>query len=268
MSAPSLTGPYTHLPLPAKEVHSIATGPGPPGTVWVTSTGGFLRSSDYGRSWTVENAGIASPSTAWAVTDDRGVLFGADGDAIYTWDGAAWHQSLAMPAVMTLDIGPTGELWASSMGPGVRVFDGRTWREADAGLAHVHGAVQGTHVVSVTPVSAGLTLAATMLEGVGVSHDQGRSWDQLSTGLPLGGVWRILETAPRQLLAATEHGIYTYDLPDTAGAGPGWWLLVATLAVGSGLGLVAAALVATGWRRRPVVAQAILATRATNRHGP
>lgn len=65
-----------------------------------------------------------------------------------------------------LDRGPGGELFASSMGRGIRVLAAGRWKPAQGGLTvHGHGAFPGIHVVSVSALGDGRAYAGTMDEG-------------------------------------------------------------------------------------------------------
>ena len=228
-----INGPYRRLPFPAREVHGIAVDPSDTNIVWATSRAGIWRSTDLGEHWTAQSAGVASPEEAWALSYFDGTPFASDAGAVYRWNGTRWTISSDQRFVVALDVSSDGgRLFASSMGQGVRVFDKHAWTEADQGLAGNHAGTPATHVVSVTDLADGRTLAATMLDGVGVSTDSGRAWIKLRSGLPVGTVWRVLLLKER-LVAATDQGVYAYPGKRDTAAGPGWWLL---MVVGSLLG--------------------------------
>ena len=236
----SLDGPYRKLPFPSFEVHGIAVDPANPNVVWASSRGGFWRTADGGAHWTSESTGLNQRQEAWAITFFLGQVLGSDGVGVYRWDGSAWQRSSDQQSVASLDVSRDGRrLYASSMGRGLQVFDGRRWAEADQGLAggHASGVI---HVVSVTQLPDGRNYAATMLDGIGISRD-GQSWTRVKSGLPPGAVWRVV-AIHGDLLAATDAGIYAYPGKVAPIAGLGWWTglaLAALLGSAAGLGLLA-----------------------------
>lgn len=228
-------GPYHRLPFPSREVHGIAVDPNNPQVIWGSSRGGFWKSTDGGQHWVPESMGIQHPEDAWAIAYFRGDLYGSDAVRVYRWDGSVWQPSSDQGVVVSLDPSADGrELFASSMGQGLRVFDRRNWIRADEGLS-VHGGSRGAiHVVSVTAPQGTPALAATMLNGVAISQDGGRDWSELRAGLPVGAVWRVIHVDHR-LIAASDHGIYEYRVPRLAFPGTAWWLLVIVSALGTGI---------------------------------
>jgi hypothetical protein len=227
-------GPYRRLPLPSFEVHGIAVDSQDPRVVWASSRGGFWLSADGGRDWIPESAGIQNPTGAWALAFFQGSLFASDSGAVYRWDGARWLLSSDQRSVVSLD--PSADrrrLFASSMGQGVRSFDGRTWTESDAGLAG-HGGGGAIHVVAITDTRGSRTYAATMLDGVAVSTDRGRNWSPLRAGLSPGAVWRVLEVDHR-LVAATDNGIFAYSLDPSPPPDPAWWLVIVGVSLAAAL---------------------------------
>lgn len=242
-------GPYRPVPFPSHEIHGIAVDSRDPRIVWASSRGGVFRSADSGQSWTSASQGIPAPETAFGLSYFRESLYASDGTGVYRWTGIAWEPAVHQEAVYGFDVAPTGDrLYSSSMGDGIRVFDGSRWTESDAGFRSHNG---GVHVVTINQVSPARAYAATM-EGAGVSTDGGRSWLAFAAGLPPGGIWRVLPDGPDHLVAATEHGIYRYSLNTDEPPGSGWWLTL--LGVVSGTGVIAVGVVAlpsrAGVRRR------------------
>ena len=241
-AAPIAAGPYRLLPLRAREVHGIAVDPRNVNVVWAGSRQGFWRSTDGGLQWTNESAGIEAPPTAWAVTYFEGTPFASDVNGIYRWTGSSWTPSSGQRAVVSLDPTSDGRLFASSMGRGVKVFTNGGWQPSDFGLATNHGGVRVIHVDSITTMPGGRIYAAMMLDGTASSIDAGRSWTRITAGLPPGAVWRIL-SVDVALVAATDHGIYTYNLPVLEIPGGPWWLaLIATAIVFGAAGVALGAL--------------------------
>ena len=226
----AVDGPYRRLSFPAREVHGIAVDPLDSDIIWASSRQGFWRSTDAGVHWTNESAGIDVQPTAWAIAYFDGTLFASTVDAVYRWTGSTWEQSSGQRAVVSLDPTSDGRLFASSMGQGVKVFSNGGWQSSDSGLAANHGGVRVIHVDSITAVSGGRTHAAMMLDGTATSIDAGESWTRITAGLPLGTVWRIVPV-DSGLVAATDHGIYTYPLPVLERPGPVWWVALIAAAI-------------------------------------
>lgn len=243
--APSITGPFSRLPLPAREVHGIATTRDGR-IVWATSLAGIWRSRDGGVRWQIENAGLERPITAWAIHGDAGTVVASDVTGVYRWTGERWARESHQPFVYSFDRSPGGRLFASAMGGGIRVRIQGRWEQSDAGLlSHSEGALQGIHQISLS-FGDGRAYSGSMLAGGDVSLDGGRGWGQQWPGLSRDGdVWRILPVNG-DLVAATDRGLRRYRLPATAPAGLLWW--VVAIALGG-----ASTLLAVGWlgRRRP-----------------
>ncbi|MDQ6883367.1 MAG: hypothetical protein M3077_03880 [Candidatus Dormibacteraeota bacterium] len=251
-AAASLDGPFRKLPFPSFEVHGIAVDPANPRVVWASSRGGFWRSEDGGAHWTSESTGLKQRQGAWAITFFHGQVLGSDGVGVYRWDGVAWQPSSDQAFVASLDVSHDGDrLYASSMGRGLRVFDGQRWTAADQGLAGGHGSGV-IHVVSVTALPDGRDYAAMMLDGVGISQD-GQNWIRSKSGLPAGAVWRVVANHGT-LLAVTDAGVYAYPERVSPVAGLGWWTALALavlLGSAGGIGLLADS--GRPWRRWRVI---------------
>jgi hypothetical protein len=245
-------GPYRRLLVRAGGVHAFAVDPRRPDVVWATSYAGPERSTDGGAHFTVEAAGMRVPGTSWAISyvGSPGhldpVLICSDQDAVYAWHGSHWVEVLPMRSVVSLDSeGPN--IWSSSMGEGVEAGSiaagaegGLTWRAADAGLDdRTSGPILGTHVVSVTGLpGTDVMYAATMLDGVAVSLDNGSTWSGVWEGLRGTGVVSRVLPVGGLLVAATDRGVYGYRLPPAPDASPSWWVLAIALGlVASLLGL-------------------------------
>ncbi len=229
-----VSGPYRRLPFPSFEVHGIAVESQDPSVIWASSRGGFWLSADGGRGWIPQSAGIRNPNGAWALAFFQGSLFASDSNAVYRWDGARWLPSSDQRFVVSLDPSADGRrLFASSMGQGVRSFDGQTWTESDAGLAG-HGGGGAIHVVAITDTPGSRAYAATMLDGVAVSTNRGRDWSPLRAGLPPGSVWRVLEVG-HGLLAATDKGIFAYPLDLSPPPDRAWWLVIVGVSLAAAL---------------------------------
>jgi hypothetical protein len=244
--APSANGRFQHLPLRATAIHGIAVFEHG-SIIWASSDQGFWRSDDAGSHWHAEDAGVAVPDSAWALFADQGTLFASDVTGVYRWAGDRWVRESRQPDVYSFTRAPDGRLFASAMGGGVWVRDRGHWKESDAGLVtHNQGQLQGIHEISVT-FADGRVYGGSMLAGADVSLDGGTTWSQQWPGLSReGDVWRILPLGD-DLVAATDHGLFRYDLSNTARASLWWWLLTVG-ATGTAAVLVATALARAHWQ--------------------
>ncbi|MHB8328868.1 MAG: hypothetical protein ACYDD6_04460, partial [Acidimicrobiales bacterium] len=216
--------------------------------LWCASSSGMLRSVDGGNVWTSENAGLRSPTTAWALGLVRGTLFGSDALGVYRWTGRTWLQASDQYDVVALDALPGGRLVAGSMGDGVRTWRGAGWQTTTDGLVgHAHGVARGIHVVSATALRSGRVLVGLTAGGAAESIDGGGTWEPIWTQLGSDGVvWRVTAVG-RRLYAATDAGLFSAALPAPAPVRWWWWEAV----VGTGLAAGAAGVV-VGSRRRVV----------------
>jgi len=221
-AAGRLDGPYRKLPLPGRGIHGIVIDPRASSTIWASSREGFWRSDDSGEHWVNASQGLKAPEGSWALGYHQGALYGSDALGIYRWTAGKWERTSDQKYVVSLDPSADGQrLFASSMGEGVQVFDGKSWSPLDEGLAaHGSGAI---HVIGVTAGNERM-IAATMLDGVAVSID-GKRWSALGSGLSRGAVWRVLDDCGR-LLAATDDGLFSYTMKSNA-ASAAWWTLFA-----------------------------------------
>jgi len=212
--ATSLDGRYQRLGLAAGGVHAAVVVPGHPTVIWASSDSGMWRSSDGGEHFAREDVGLRSPGSAWALYWWQGTLYGSDDSGVYRWDVRRWLPSSDQFGVVSLDPGGTSGLVASSMGDGVMVLREGHWSTADRGLPSPnHGPIAGIHVVSVSQAGDDVSYASTMLAGVAVSTDGGRSWAARWPGLgALGVVWRVLPIGS-SLLVATDSGLRSYQPP-------------------------------------------------------
>jgi len=230
-AARRVEGPYEKLPFPGREVHGIALEPGLPGRIWASSRQGFWRSDDSGAHWVNASQGLRAPEGTWALSYFRSVLYGSDALGVYRWTGDDWEPVSQQKWVVSLDLSTDGRrLFASSMGEGIQIFDGKEWHSADDGLAgHDAGAI---HVVSVT-AGNDRAIAGTMLEGVAIRADS-QPWSGLGSGLTRGTVWRVLDDRGT-LLAATDVGLFSYRSRSGEPSGT-WWVLFASALIAGTVG--------------------------------
>lgn len=225
-AARDVTGPYLRVPLPAHDVHAIAVTPGRPNQIWASSNAGFLRSDSGGLSWAGHNLGVRQPETAWALKWFHARLYASDQEAVYAWTGEWWKEVSGQFGVVSLDTAGRDRLFSSSMGDGLRELDRNGWKADDGGLpVHNHGSVRGIHVLSLTwPANGAGPYVGTMTDGAATSIDSARSWVLAWPGLRKAGVvWRVLPVG-NTLMAATDTGLLSYQLPPGQPATWTWWL--------------------------------------------
>jgi hypothetical protein len=231
-------GPYHLLSLRGGGVHGIAVDPTDPSVIWATSYAGPQRSTDGGRTWTVEGHGMRAPTTSWAITYVAPVaghgpdaLVASDQDAVYLWRGSSWALTTDQLAVVSLDATAPGTVFSSSMGAGIREGElapagAVTWRVSDAGIPPTGGDPPGVHVVSVT-AGDGTVYAGTMVDGLATSADGGASWTVTWPSLATSGdVWRVLPVGG-VLVAATDNGVLA-SVRSSTGDGTTWLLAAAS----------------------------------------
>src|SRR5262249_20083533 len=202
-------------------------------------------------SWAGDSAGLASPETAWALAEFDGAEYASDAAGVYRLDGSRWMAVSQQSRVVSLDVAPAlSRMFASSLGEGIRYFDGTRWATSTiSGIGHGGGQA---HVVSVTATGDGRLFAATSLDGVLASLDGGDSWFPLGSG-PGGEVGRITADGST-LVAATDHGVFDYATRQAARPDATWWTVVLVSGFGGGAG--AAGLILWLSRRRSTKAPA------------
>ena len=240
--ADGLAGPYRATAMTGL-IETVLVEPGDPSRIWAGGAG-LWASPDAGATWAPAAAGLVPRGWIWTLGAFGHALYAGGTTGIYRRSGAAWQQVSTMGSVYSLDAGPDGEIWASSMGRGLAVLRDGRWQASAAGLAG-HGHVAGAaHVDGFTALGGGRAVEATMDAGVAESTDGGATWSQLTPGWHPGDVWQVVATAGG-LLAATDTGLYLYRFPVTPPTSPGWWVLVLggavlTALAGCVVGLVAA----------------------------
>ena len=236
--AVSPTGPYRLLTHGVTDVHGTARSAG---SLWCSSSSGMLRSDDGGTTWRVENDGMLQPSTAWALTWSGTTLFGSDAVGVYRWSGTEWILSSDQRAVVAFDtVGPS-KVMASSMGDGLRSWNGQRWVTSSSGLIrHDHGAGRGIHVVSVSSLPGRRYVAGAMTGGADESVDGGATWAPIWPELGSDGVvWRFVTLGSR-LGVVTDAGYLSTPMPWPRPPMWSWWLLVAGIGTVAGTGGVMA----------------------------
>jgi len=227
---------------PGREVRAIAVDPSNPFERWVATDSGVWFTWVFGHGWTNESAGLRDPVGASALTFFRSELYASDLSGVYRWDvaSARWNNVLNQMGVISLT-SSHDVLVANSYRSGILLYDGRSWRQVGSGLSgHTHGSPgDSAHVLGISaPQAGGLFLAEP--GRVGFSSDGGHSWSELGRGLP-EGIWDITRYG-NQVYVATSDGLYSYPLDAAPRETPGWWVLMATVALAAGLvGAVVAA---------------------------
>lgn len=245
--AAALAGPYRATALTGL-IETVMVDTDDPSRIWAGGAGTWM-SPDAGATWVPASTGLVPRGRIWSIHAFGGTVYAGGTTGIYRWTGAAWQPVSSMSGVYSLDPGPGGEIWASSMGQGLAVLRDGRWQPSNEGLRR-HGHAGGAaHVDGFTALADGRAVAATMDSGVAASTDGGATWSELTPGWRPGDVWRVT-TSARGLLAATDTGLYLYRVTPAPPAGPGWWLLVLGGAVLTALAGCALGMTVTGARER------------------
>jgi photosystem II stability/assembly factor-like uncharacterized protein len=232
------TGPLVEVGFDGKTVTALAIDPTNPRSIWAGSSAGLMRSDDGGKTWTMSEAGLTSPSTVSALAFSGGRLYAADSTGVFELDVAqGWQRISSFSGVVDLTPGPDGrQLFATSATQGVQFLQDGAWHVTDSlASPHQHHTGNETHpeVLSLAPVDGRLYAVGTAF-GVSASADAGQTWSQLAGGLE--------NVTPSQLIhyegalvAATSNGVFRFRLDSGLPASPVWWLVVlaAVLAFGS-----------------------------------
>ena len=245
MSAPSAVGPYAATGL---KVFADSILVDVDGRIWAGGAG-LWSSSDGGATWSPAEGGLTPEGSIWSIGRFNGELLAGGTTGVYRWDGSRWQQTSTLRSVYSLDAGPDGEVWASSMGYGLQVLRNGRWETMDSGLsAHNHGgASRAIHVDGYTWLGGDRAMVATMDNGVAESTDGGATWSQPAPGFRPGGVWQLMVVGDR-VLAATDTGLYWYPLNLAPAPGLAWWLAMI-------LSAVAITLAAAAFALRPAAAR-------------
>jgi hypothetical protein len=240
--ADRLPGPYRATSMTGL-IQTVLVAPDDPTQVWAGGAG-LWASHDAGATWGPAAAGLVPRGWIWTIGAFDKTLYAGGTTGIYRWSGAAWQQVSTMGSVYSLDPGPNGEIWASSMGQGLAVLRAGRWQSSAAGLDGHEHAAGGAHVDGFTTLGGGRAVEATMDAGVSESIDGGATWSQLTPGWHPGDVWQVVATTGG-LLAATDTGLYLYRFAAAPATSPAWWVLLLGGALlsslaGSVLGLAAA----------------------------
>ncbi|MEX0890898.1 MAG: M23 family metallopeptidase [Gemmatimonadota bacterium] len=206
---------WTHMDADAEDEGSISWGfvnsiaIGADSTVWYGTVGnGFGRSLDGGRSW--RNWTFSELGPAWQYVAPDGIELRGDTVYVATADGLriSWDG---------------GERWRCVVGPGTYAGGAR---ENDGCAEHIPGLP--TEYLLALEVGPDGAIWAGHLEGLSVSRDAGRTWENAVGGDFEGGRVRALAvTQDSALWVATEEDIFV----DSAGSGtftrrdleiPGW----------------------------------------------
>lgn len=100
------------------------------GTLYVGTSGGIYRSSDWGTTWTLTNEGLSALSIRSFAFDPEGVPIAGTFGGVYRWDAAdeRWENigPPANPGIRDLSYDANGTLYASYFG-GLYRFQNNTW---------------------------------------------------------------------------------------------------------------------------------------------
>ncbi len=174
--------------------------------------GGVYRSIDDGLTWR-DAAGAGSTVFALTASSYGRVFAGSQNGVAYTDDsGASWHSRFNPHIVFALVTrgnivfagGPSGYVAMST-------DSGATFRTMDSGRTF------NADVLALQFSSGGMLYAGTYGMGAYRSNDSGKTWTQISNGLPSGVRALMLDEASNILFAGTTTGFFS-----SAVSGNGW----------------------------------------------
>lgn len=186
----------------AASVDAIAVAPSSPGTAYALA-GGFARTTDGGRTWSVDPFAPTAFATAFppifagkpfvgavAVDPaDRSIVYASDSVAGVRRSadgGVTWSRASSTPRFVTSIA--MSQVHATTL----FMADGQLWKSVDGGSSWnvVGGMPDGAYLVAADPATQGLLYAAT--PDLYRSEDDGETWS-LATSFPLvPGIFQVV----------------------------------------------------------------------------
>lgn len=200
----------------AARIRAIAISPSAPNRMWLATQAGLRYSADGGLTWSSVGSAIQSKTVSGLVVapSDANVLYASADSQLYRSDdgGVAWRSvgsfSTGIRAVVVAPLDPDRVTLASADRGVLRTENGGgTWLADNAGLGD-------TRLVGLAV--GGQTLrayAASQRSGVFSRDGAQGAWQTLphvGDAAPVEAV-AFDPSAPRRLLAGTEHGLYVSD---------------------------------------------------------
>lgn len=192
-------------------VQALAVGTD--GSIFASTNGTVVLSSDGGRTWKSFAQGLEGPDVWVLMKTPGGEIFAGTRDGgVYhlenrsqVWEPA--NHGLGNQHVMALVADQDGVLFAGTYGAGIFLSDndGQTWQQISEHLPD-------PFVISLAIGTDRTSIFAGTLSGVYISRDRGQSWYRSSYGLANWIVAAlIVEPDSRSLFAATWGGVFQFD---------------------------------------------------------
>lgn len=209
-------------------VFAVSVRPGDPSTLLAGAGAGLFLSRDAGRHWhrQVLLRQSAGAAFAWLPGSSRTiyagvVASGAQGNTqvfISRNAGQTWrvygHGLQSAGGIMALGVSSAGQVLAGTMGHATWSATGGAWQQVAAGMPTTNNHVAA---ITVIPGNPQQIVIGTLALGVFRSNNGGRTWINLSRGLPAVGHDQIVlslayDAARGILYAGTFHGLYSIPL--------------------------------------------------------
>ena len=190
--------------------------PSHPDTIYTMSGSSFMRSTDFGDTWTTitSSVGCATPCDIEVFPNSSVILIGDNGTGIFrsTDYGQTWaqvHSTTGEIPTIAVDFQTAGVAWATRWGGSGGLLKstdyGATWQL----LSYFGG--QNMWGVHVHPENSDYVIAGRYSGGVMyITHDGGSNWEFASTGSSNYQVY-IVDTMT--VFAAQGNGLWKLDSP-------------------------------------------------------
>jgi len=179
-----------------------------PNQIFAATNSGLFETNDQGVSWTRKGNGLLDTvvwdSTVYAIAyDTAGYLYAEKSSGIYRSGNGGNNWQLVNAALP----GPPTCLYVTSNGNLLGGFGLNIFRSTDQGLtwAPMTSSIN-SDVNQIISIPNGMLLAATLLDGVHLSADNGQTWSPANSGLTSLSVYSLAFTSDGYFWAGTAGG--------------------------------------------------------------
>ncbi len=184
----------------------------------VGDEGTIIHTADGGKTWCKQESPVpfflmdvyfSNPARGWIVTEQTTILFTEDSGK--TWTIQFQDEDFILKAISFADdfngwtVGEYGYIYHTSDG-------GSTW-EKQAGffdISELDGSiVAGTFLFDVSAVDAGTAWASGIDSYITMTEDSGKTWKNISTGIPKTHFFSIYSSNPNTVLVGG-NGTFVY----------------------------------------------------------
>lgn len=206
--ADNLNFSYFGIPMTPDPTH--------PDTIYTMSGNNFMRSTDFGDSWSTitNNVGCATPCDIEVFPDSSVILIGDNGTGIFrsTDYGQTWsqvHNTTGEIPTISVDYMTPGVAWATRWAGGGGLLKstdyGATWQ-----LINFFSG-QNMWGIHVNPENSNYVIAGRYSGGVMyITHDGGNTWDFASTG---SNNYQVYIVDTMTVFAAQGTGLWKLNSP-------------------------------------------------------